>query len=150
MLLHSWHYSVVLQTYDSSKVVLLLYHFLHFPSIHICHLWWSLFTCHIILLLLFACFFTVDVFLQYYIYHIQIIVFWTSLLLITLVCPNLYWLWSMSKDPRSFSAPFLLSMNWPSGMAAGFRMRYLKNKTERIPRRLTLTSVWNYAVSDLN
>ncbi len=43
----------------------------------------------------------------------------------TLVCPNLYWLWSISKDPNSFSAPFLLSMNWPSGMAAGFRIRYL-------------------------
>ena len=44
---------------------------------------------------------------------------------LTLVCPNLYWLWSMSRDPRSFSAPLRLSMNCPSGMAAGFRMRYL-------------------------
>lgn len=44
---------------------------------------------------------------------------------LTLVCPNLYWLWSMSRDPRSFSAPLRLSMNCPSGMAAGFRIRYL-------------------------
>ena len=45
---------------------------------------------------------------------------------LTLVWPNLYWLWSMSREPSNFSAPFLLSMNWPSGMAAGFRMRYLE------------------------
>ena len=44
----------------------------------------------------------------------------------TLVCPNLYWLWSISREPNSFSAPFLLSMNCPSGMEAGFRMRYLQ------------------------
>ena len=47
------------------------------------------------------------------------------LLYSTLVCPNLYWLWSISREPNSFSDPFLLSMNCPSGIAAGFRMRYL-------------------------
>lgn len=41
----------------------------------------------------------------------------------TLVCPNLYWLWSMSKEARSFSAAFLLSTNLSSGIAWGFRMR---------------------------
>ena len=30
---------------------------------------------------------------------------------LTLVWPNLYWLWSMSREPSSFSVPFLLSMN---------------------------------------
>ena len=48
-----------------------------------------------------------------------------TVLYCTLVCPNLYWLWSISREPNSFSAPFLLSMNCPSGIAAGFRMRYL-------------------------
>lgn len=32
----------------------------------------------------------------------------------------------MSKEPKSFSAAFLLSMNCPSGIELGFRMRYLK------------------------
>lgn len=41
----------------------------------------------------------------------------------TFVCPNLYWLWSMSREASSFSAAFLLSTNLSSGMACGFRMR---------------------------
>lgn len=44
---------------------------------------------------------------------------------LTLVCPSLYWLWSISKEPRSFSEAFLLSMNCPSGIALGFKIRYL-------------------------
>ena len=43
----------------------------------------------------------------------------------TLVCPNLYSSWSMSRLPSSFSAAFLLSINAPSGITFGFRMRYL-------------------------
>lgn len=48
----------------------------------------------------------------------------------TLVCPNLYWEWSTSIEPRSFSAAFLLSMNWPSGTALAFRILYLKPRSE--------------------
>lgn len=44
---------------------------------------------------------------------------------LALVCPNLYWLWSISSEARSFSAAFLLSTNLSSGIAWGFRMRYL-------------------------
>lgn len=44
---------------------------------------------------------------------------------LTLVCPNLYWVWSISMEPSSFSQAFLLSINWPSGMALAFRTRYL-------------------------
>lgn len=43
----------------------------------------------------------------------------------TLVWPNLYWLWSTSMEERSFSEAFLLSMNWPSGMAEALRILYL-------------------------
>lgn len=43
------------------------------------------------------------------------------------MCPSLYWLWSISKDPKSFSEAFLLSINCPSGMELGFKMRYLLN-----------------------
>lgn len=45
--------------------------------------------------------------------------------LVTLVWPNLYCLWSTSREARSFSEAFLLSTNLSSGMACGFRMRYL-------------------------
>lgn len=48
-----------------------------------------------------------------------------NIYLFTLVCPSLYWLWSISKEPKSFSEAFLLSMNCPSGMALGFKIRYL-------------------------
>lgn len=44
---------------------------------------------------------------------------------LALVCPNLYWLWSISSEASSFSAAFLLSTNLSSGIAWGFRMRYL-------------------------
>ena len=44
---------------------------------------------------------------------------------ITLVWPNLYWVWSTSMDPRSFSEAFLLSMNCPSGIALAFKTLYL-------------------------
>ena len=43
----------------------------------------------------------------------------------TLVCPNLYSSWSTSMDPKSFSAAFLLSMNWPSGITLAFSTLYL-------------------------
>lgn len=46
----------------------------------------------------------------------------------TLVCPNWYWVWSMSREPSSFSTAFLLSTNESSGIALGFRMRYLMRK----------------------
>ena len=43
----------------------------------------------------------------------------------TLVCPNLYSSWLTSMDPKSFSAAFLLSMNWPSGITLAFSTLYL-------------------------
>lgn len=43
----------------------------------------------------------------------------------TLVWPNLYWVWSISIDPSSFSQAFLLSMNCPSGIALAFSTLYL-------------------------
>lgn len=42
--------------------------------------------------------------------------------------PNWYWVWSMSSEPSSFSVAFLLSMKVSSGMAPGFRMRYLSRR----------------------
>lgn len=49
----------------------------------------------------------------------------------TLVCPNLYWLWSMSSEPSNFSTAFLLSTNEPSGIAEEFRMRYLEERRQQ-------------------
>lgn len=49
----------------------------------------------------------------------------------TLVCPNLYWVWSISIEPRSFSEAFLLSMNCPSGMALAFKTLYLFHQTQK-------------------
>lgn len=46
----------------------------------------------------------------------------------TLVWPNLYCVWSISIDPRSFSQAFLLSMNCPSGIALAFNTLYLGEK----------------------
>lgn len=43
----------------------------------------------------------------------------------TLVCPNLYCVWSTSMEPSSFSAAFLLSINCPSGTALALRILYL-------------------------
>ena len=37
-------------------------------------------------------------------------------------------MWSTSIDPRSFSAAFLLSMNWPSGMTLAFSTLYLRQE----------------------
>lgn len=48
----------------------------------------------------------------------------------TLVWPNLYWLWSTSMEERSFSEAFLLSMNWPSGMAEALRILYLEDRLQ--------------------
>lgn len=53
---------------------------------------------------------------------------------LTLVWPNWYWVWSMSREPSSFSVAFLLSMKVSSGMALGFRMRYL-GQQEKLVRR---------------
>ena len=44
----------------------------------------------------------------------------------TFVCPNLYWVWSTSMEPSSFSEAFLLSMNCPSGMTLAFNTLYLQ------------------------
>ena len=43
----------------------------------------------------------------------------------TLVWPNLYLSWLMSRPPMIFSTAFLLSMNSPSGQALGFKILYL-------------------------
>ena len=48
----------------------------------------------------------------------------------TFVWPNLYWVWSTSMDPRSFSEAFLLSMNCPSGIALALSTLYLQRKIE--------------------
>lgn len=46
----------------------------------------------------------------------------------TLVCPNLYCVWSTSMEPSSFSAAFLLSINCPSGTALALRILYLQEE----------------------
>lgn len=58
----------------------------------------------------------------------------------TLVWPNLYWVWSTSMEPRSFSEAFLLSMNWPSGIALALSTLYLQKKTEHRETPVTKTA----------
>lgn len=49
----------------------------------------------------------------------------------TFVYPNLYWAWSTSMEESSFSEAFLLSINWPSGIALAFRILYLSHTQSR-------------------
>lgn len=76
----------------------------------------------------------------------------------TLVCPNLYWVWSMSREHSSFSTAFLLSTNEASGIAAGFKMRYLRNQSThgllRSTHQISVTSetsasVWHRPLFEL-
>lgn len=61
----------------------------------------------------------------------------------TLVWPNLYWVWSISIEARSFSEAFLLSMNCPSGIALAFKTLYLFSQT----KEMMISEVWLYGAT---